>query len=202
LSIRCRMVGDMSDKPKLTRTDWIKAAFRALTAGGPQAIKAEVIARDLNMSKGSFYWHFKDVAALKVAMIEHWLEQGTRLVIADLEDRATAPHDRLAQLMRLATSGLTGPYGGPRVEAAIRDWARYEGFVQDAVAGTDRQRLAYVASLLQEGGADASDAEQKSVILYAALIGLEQLSGLSGLKPDVTLLATLDLVLKGLPVAS
>ena len=41
------------------------AGFRALSAEGPQGIRVEAIARQLKLSKGSFYWHFKDVQALK-----------------------------------------------------------------------------------------------------------------------------------------
>ncbi|NLH83356.1 MAG: TetR family transcriptional regulator, partial [Phyllobacteriaceae bacterium] len=52
----------MATRSTLSAEDWIKAAFRALSVGGVQAIRAEAIARDLNVSKGAFYWHFKDVA--------------------------------------------------------------------------------------------------------------------------------------------
>jgi AcrR family transcriptional regulator len=188
----------MAHKSRLSRTEWIKAAFRALTSGGPQAIRVESIARDLQVSKGSFYWHFKDVMALKQAMIDHWLEQGTQQIIAGLQDQATPPRTRLVQLMKTATAGQSGPYGGPRVEAAIRDWARYEGFVQAGVAQTDRQRLDFVAGLLCAAGVDKMAAQRKAEILYATLIGLEQLSERLESDAESLLLTTLDHLLSSL----
>ncbi|NOX72360.1 MAG: TetR/AcrR family transcriptional regulator [Alphaproteobacteria bacterium] len=189
----------MTRKPRLSRTEWIKAAFRALTSGGPQAIRVESIARELQVSKGSFYWHFKDLMALKKAMIDHWLEQGTAQIIAGLQDKATPPRARLVQLMKTATAGQSGPYGGPRVEAAIRDWARYEGFVQAGVAETDRQRLEFVAGLICSAGADKATAQRRAEILYATLVGLEQLSGRLETNAENLLLTTLDHLLSDLP---
>ncbi|WP_163317770.1 TetR family transcriptional regulator, partial [Enterobacter hormaechei] len=49
----------MPTRKTLSAEDWISAAFRALSQGGAQAIRAEAIARDLKVSKGSFYWHFR-----------------------------------------------------------------------------------------------------------------------------------------------
>lgn len=67
----------MAKRNSLTTDDWIRAGFRALTSGGPQAIKVEAIARRLHVSKGSFYWHFKDLSALQGAMLAHWLHSAT-----------------------------------------------------------------------------------------------------------------------------
>ena len=59
-----------SNMPKLRLgpEDWVMAGFRALAADGPQAVRAETLARGLGATKGSFYWHFKDLAALHQAM--------------------------------------------------------------------------------------------------------------------------------------
>ncbi|MFN3661424.1 TetR family transcriptional regulator [Yoonia sp.] len=41
--------------------DWLMAGFRALASHGPSALRAAALARDLGTTKGSFYWHFKDL---------------------------------------------------------------------------------------------------------------------------------------------
>jgi len=188
----------MANKIRLSRTEWIKAAFRALTEAGPQAIRVESIARDLQVSKGSFYWHFKNLAALKSAMIEHWLELGTHQIIATLEAEGTSPRERLMELVTQAVSDQTRPYGGPKVEAAIRDWARYDGFVENTVAKIDQLRVGYVTDLMVAVGGDQAKASQNADILYATLIGLNHLSRRGGADAKDLLLVTLDLLLTDL----
>lgn len=183
----------------LTPTDWIRAGFRALTQGGPQAIRAEALARSLKVSKGSFYWHFKDVAALKTAMIEHWQQAATHAVIAALDGAPASARDRLAQLISIVTDDRKAAYGGPLVEAAIRDWGRYDAGVQGAVQRIDTARLDYVTSLFCEHGFEADVAHIRAKTLYAALIGLEQLSTLKDVSVGADLEAVLDMLLLSPP---
>src|SRR5271155_404861 len=39
--------------------DWIRAAFARLSTEGIESVRIELLARDLGVSKGSFYWHFQ-----------------------------------------------------------------------------------------------------------------------------------------------
>jgi len=166
----------MSNRFTLSPDDWIKAAFRALSAGGPQAIKAEAIARDLKVSKGSFYWHFRDVPALKTAMLGHWATRATAQIIADVEANADHPRDRLRLLVGEATGDRSHDYGGEIVEGAIRDWARYDTEAARAVIDVDRRRIAYLVGLFRACGDGDSDSATKARILYAGLVGLSALA--------------------------
>lgn len=175
----------MSSTSRLSQTDWIKAAFRALTRGGPQAIRAETIARDLAVSKGSFYWHFKDVPSFKAAMITHWQQAATDAVIAALEDGNAPATIRLQRLFEFATSDRNAAYGGHLAEAAIRDWARYDNMVARALDNIDQQRINYVIGLFGELGFTQQTARSNANVLYGALIGLAQLSQMDGLNPQL-----------------
>ena len=166
----------MTTKSSLGKTDWIKAGFRALTQGGPQAVKAERIARDLNVSKGSFYWHFKDVPALKTAMLDHWMAAATQEIINAVDNSALPPQDQLRMLVQISTSELDADYGGPLTEAAIRDWARYDPLAAKALIDVDQKRLAYVEMLFTQAKIAPLQAKSNAGILYGALIGLQQLA--------------------------
>ncbi len=161
---------------KLTRQTWLQAAFRALTSGGPAAIKVEVIARDLTVSKGSFYWHFKNVPALKSEMLSHWKTTATQAVIKDLEKTATSPAKKLKSLIIAATSGRDDEYGGVLTEAAIRDWARYDPEVSVSVKQIDSKRLEFLKMLFSECGFDDENSASHARLIYASLIGLQALS--------------------------
>ena len=183
-------------KQSLSPTDWIQAAFRALTTGGPQAIRAESIARALKVSKGSFYWHFKDVPALKQAMLDHWQQVATQDVIDLVETGAPDAKARLHLLVRVSTALPDDTYGGDLAEAAIRDWARYDPAAAKVVRVIDGQRLKFVEAQFRALEFDQQQSRQGATILYAALIGLHQLAhhGLS--EPAGDLSALLEHLLK------
>jgi AcrR family transcriptional regulator len=189
----------MTAKPRLNRTDWIKAGFRALNTGGPKAIRAEAIARDLEVSKGSFYWHFKNLADLQKAMINHWQDQATNAFIATVDQTGANAPDKLRHLFAMIAGDLADPYGGAGVEAAIRDWARYDTAVQTALYAVDAQRITYVQTLLAQSGHAKPDAKRNARLLYAALLGYQQIAYLDPAAPMKDLPQLLDLVLNESP---
>jgi AcrR family transcriptional regulator len=163
----------MSTRKTLSAEDWIKGAFRALSGGGAQAIRAEAIARDLKVSKGSFYWHFKDVPALKVQMLQHWQDIATDGIIKDVEAAGISPRKQLRALVLEATGLPSSSYGGSSVESAIREWARHDSHTAAILKSVDERRLAYVAQLFRKCGQSEELSATNAQILYGALIGLE-----------------------------
>lgn len=161
---------------KLSSIKWIEAAFRALSTTGPQAIKAEAIARDLCVSKGSFYWHFTNIADLKTKMLEHWYDAATQQIIAQVNELEGSPADKLSALINIATGSKSQPYGGVSVEAAIRNWGKFNQEAGVMVKRVDTQRLTYLTQQLKAAGFDEKSARANAEILYAGLIGLEFLA--------------------------
>eukprot|EP00903_Cladosiphon_okamuranus_P001067 g1065.t1 len=157
-------------------SDHFPAAFRALAEAGPNAVRAEAIARDLKVSKGSFYWHFKDVPALKRQMLSHWQDKATDAIIAHVEAGGGTPQERLSRLVEVSTVSDTSAYGGVQVEAAIRDWARYDDNARAALKSVDERRVAYVQELFSNCGFEKAASRSKALLLYGGLIGLEALS--------------------------
>lgn len=190
------MAGKKTTKVPLTPDDWIKAGFRALSARGPQAIKVEAIAKTLKVSKGSFYWHFKDVAALKAAMLHHWLQVATHDIIADVSDDGLGPKEQLRRLVDIATGGRSEPYGGALTEAAIRDWARYDENAAATLKTVDTARRHFLKMLFEKSGIPLAQCVSYANILYATLIGLEQLSPAGALERKNDLSALLTLLLR------
>jgi AcrR family transcriptional regulator len=178
------------NREKLNTNSWIMAAFRALTIGGPQAIKVESIARDLKVSKGSFYWHFENVGALKTQMLQHWKSAASESVIANLEDDDTSAPDKLRLLIKFATGDANASYGGLLVESAIRDWARFDASATEAVRTVDMKRLNYLGDLFEQCISNPTMSKTNAAILYSALIGMEPLShaGLVDLRNDLNCL--------------
>ncbi len=162
---------------QLTRKDWVTAAFDALRNGGPQAIKVESIAKALKVSKGSFYWHFKNASDLKSAMLEQWLAVATTAVIQEVESSIKGPEETLDHLVRISAANLSSTSKHASMnQAAIRDWARYDPEVEMALKTVDKIRLDYVTRGFRLAGFKRKRSIENAKILYAALIGLESLA--------------------------
>jgi AcrR family transcriptional regulator len=186
-------------KQVMTARDWITAGFMALSTGGPPAIRVEAIARDLAVSKGSFYWHFKDVAALKSAMLYHWRQVATNGIIAGVERSEATSSEQLRLLVKLATGEISEPYGGTLAEPAIRDWARYDLEAAATLEAVDATRLEFLATIFARSGMQADRAAFSARTLYAALIGLEHLAKGTPTDRDTDLAALLELLMWAAP---
>ncbi|MBU2983004.1 TetR/AcrR family transcriptional regulator [Lentibacter algarum] len=163
----------MSDK-QLSKNDWIAAGFEALAKQGPQALKAEALARALGTTKGSFYWHFKDVAAFHDSMINKW--QNSATVITDEENPATTLRNLAQNYAVMADPNL-------------RAWARSNEQVAQALADSDTRKLTEIASLLEKCGVSNPELAQ---VLFAATIGLTETPGCDAKNAIATLV---DLIL-------
>jgi AcrR family transcriptional regulator len=149
---------------QLSAKDWLDAGLKALAASGFTALKAEPLAKALKVSRGSFYWHFADLAAYHAALLVHWREVAAERIIADLE---SVPKDGspLRLLLRRTFSGRLA------LEKAVRSWATFDLQARAAVQAIDRRRLDYVELLLRKAGLPEELAQARAQILYWAFIG-------------------------------
>jgi AcrR family transcriptional regulator len=152
---------------RIGRSEWIKAAVDALQRDGIEGVRVEVLATRLGVTKGSFYWHFADRAALHDAMLAHWRAVATAAIIDRVEREGGAPRAKLRYLTAITARGASAP----RLETAMRGWARQDKRVAQAIATADRERIAYVTGLLQAIGFEPEAAELRARLLFLAVIG-------------------------------
>jgi AcrR family transcriptional regulator len=152
-------------KVRTPRDAWMRAGLQALAHGGPDAVRVEALATSLGVSKGGFYWHFKDRQALLEEMLDGWEKAMVGDVIAQIESQPTKPRDKLRQLFALAST-VDFP-----VELAIRDWARREDKVAARVRRIDNRRMDYLRSLFAQLGLEEEEVEVRSVIAFSLFVG-------------------------------
>ena len=149
---------------RLNAADWLNAGFDALSELGPEALKAEPLAVRLNVSKGSFYWHFRDVPAYHAALMQAWRDSA----IAEIETQTGNGPTDVARLRSLAQA-----FAAPdAVEPAMRSWAQANDDARAAVDAVDNARLERLQALLSETGIDNPEMAR---ILYASAIGMTTL---------------------------
>ena len=126
---------------QLSAKDWLDQGLKTLAKDGFTALKAEPLAKAMGVSRGSFYWHFADIAAYHAAILARWHEVAAEQIIANVE-AASKDENPLALLLRRVF--------GERLmlERAVRNWASVDPAARAAVQAIDRRRLGYVESLL------------------------------------------------------
>lgn len=146
---------------------WLAAAWGELSRGGVDRVRIEPIAALLGVTKGSFYWHFRDRAALLDALLADWERRATLSVIALVDASSEAPRARLAELLRVTTNAREAP----DAEQAIRAWGASDPAARIRLERIDSRRERYVEDLLVAAGIARSKAKLRARALYLALIG-------------------------------
>jgi AcrR family transcriptional regulator len=149
---------------RLTKSDWIVHGLRTLANEGANALKVGPMATTLKVSRGSFYWHFRDIADFRSQLLRSWQERSTDQVIRELA-AAKAEQDRLKHLMRRAFAAKRN------LDRAIRSWAAEDEDVAKIVASVDARRVAYIAKLLVAAGVQSKQALPRAAFLYWAYLG-------------------------------
>ncbi len=181
---------------RLTRTDWLDHGLRTLAGKGPNALKADPLAAGLGVSRGSFYWHFRDIADFRAQVLESWRERTTEQIIRDMEAQQAEP-DRLGALMTAAFTPRPAAAKRPDLwaaEDAIRSWAMTDAKIAAVVAAVDERRTAYIAELLTAAGVARETASARAVFLYWAYLGQAVFMGRSAALAPAALAGIVDLL--------
>lgn len=149
---------------------WIEAAIDVLAREGVSGLRVELLAKRCGVTKGSFYWHFKDRQALIDAVLEFWKEGRIR----DIEKTTTvAPGKERDQLHYvIEVYGASRNRKGMAIELAVRDWARHDAQAAAIVEAVDLYRLECTQKLFVTAGMSNAEAKSRSLLLYACVFGL------------------------------
>lgn len=144
-------------KQRKTPQTWIAAGLKVLPRQGVDGIRAETLARALDTTKGSFYWHFKDVPAYHKALLAQWLD-GAQARFHTAIEKEEAANQRLR--------ALSGFRPTP-VDQAIRAWANHDKQARKAVVELDAAMLSAISACLAE--LDATHPDFPGLILASIL---------------------------------
>ncbi len=155
--------------PRLTRTNWINTAIEVFKIHGIEKVKIDSIAKDLRVTRGSFYWHFKKRQDLLDEILLSWEEINTRDVIKNLDNLKLPEKKQLEQLLKLAFSSSVEDFA---FEKSIRVWALTDENVMNVLKRMDKQRISYLQRLIVEIGWTKKEAEQHACYIYFCRTGL------------------------------
>ncbi|WP_339707808.1 TetR/AcrR family transcriptional regulator [uncultured Sphingosinicella sp.] len=163
------MTGTPKVRPtrRLTREDWIASARKTLVERGVDDVKVDRLAKQMRVTRGSFYWHFKHRRDLMEALLTDW-EARNYFEIAQIRARwaKTAP-----DLTEVVASWLEADPAFPSFDVAVRAWARKSTDVAEAVERADTAWIALLQELFEKSGYDSDESLVRARITHFHQIG-------------------------------
>jgi AcrR family transcriptional regulator len=143
---------------------WLAEALQVLTKSGNAKLPVDNIARALGVTKGSFYWHFKNRKDFVAGIIDYWDKQFTRPVIETVSANTGDARHRLWVLMEMVHSRDYARY-----DASVRAWAAQEPWIFDLCSQVDATRHQFARSLFAEIGFEGLECEMRARACIAYL---------------------------------
>ncbi|WP_146184025.1 hypothetical protein [Aliiroseovarius pelagivivens] len=124
----------------------------------------------MKTTKGSFYWHFKDLQDFHTSVLTRWEE----LSLSALEDQSRSEATPVGRLTLFAEN-LSHPQDPlpAGIDAPVRAWAHENHTAANAVATVDQAREQFLSGILRDLDLPNPDFIH---IVHSALIGFGTLS--------------------------
>lgn len=152
-------------KVRTPRERWVAAGLDALAEGGPDAVRVEVLARRLGVTKGGFYGHFSDRQELLEAVLDDWESRSGADVVAHVDDEPGSRLERAIHAAELTFSEELRP-----VDMAVRDWARRDPAVADRLRRLDNRRMDLLRRYFRDDFPDPAELEARCLLAFCAAV--------------------------------
>ena len=152
-------------RKSLTRDDWLRAAMELLRTRGIGGVRVLPLAKELRVTRGSFYWHFESHQDLLDAMLQWWDTEMTDAVIHHADAlKGNAPQRLRRAAEDIVANDLT------RYESAVRSWAEGDKRAAKALRRVLRKRVEYITGLFEEAGFPPGEARLRGDLLAVYLM--------------------------------
>lgn len=165
-------------RTRIDATGWVDAGLEILRTESIEHVKVERLAARLGISKGSFYWHFKNKADLHAAILQRWKENSLIEVVEALQKPSVSAPERLKRLLELSFWSADIPRAAD-LDLAIRGWARRFGPARLAVARFDAMRIEFIQRIFLKMDFSPKDAEARAHLAYPFIRYLNHSQGMS-----------------------
>ena len=147
---------------------WLQAAYETLIESGVDAVRILPLAKQLKLSRTSFYWFFKDRDALLDALVARWQRDNTGSIIS----RSEAYAETLAEAMlNVFDCWLDSNLFDSRFEFAVRSWALQSDALLQKVQEADELRIAALARMFARFGSSRPISDARARTTYLVQIG-------------------------------
>jgi AcrR family transcriptional regulator len=153
---------------KATKNDWLRAAVKLLVAEGVDQVRVLPLSSKLKVSRSSFYWYFKNRQDLLNQLLDYWGETNTKAIISHAKQPS---EDVVDGVLHIFECWVDERLYSPRLDMAVRNWARQSAAVRRLIDRADEERLAAIRAMYRRHGHDEEDAFIRARVLYYMQIG-------------------------------
>ena len=147
---------------------WLTEGIAVLGKDGFSRITINNLCQRLQITKGSFYHHFRSIDGYISSLMRHWLEKNTSSIISQTKQAESAIKEK--RLLYQLTLDINH-----KAEQNIRAWSYSHPIVKEYVEKADHLRLNFLTEIRIKMGQGLEKARDLAVQEYAVLIGIQQL---------------------------
>lgn len=151
---------------RYARADWIRTAWEILHEDAAERLPIAEIARRMGVTKGSFYWHFEDRSDFQQAMLAHYRDAQTDMVIRAMRKVEGSAAERLRRLILFIAHNIDA-----NLERTVFDWATLDAGVARALKEEYQRRADFVAELLRRAGVAPKEARSRGLAFASMIMG-------------------------------
>jgi AcrR family transcriptional regulator len=155
------------ERSQLQRFDWLQTALQIFVDEGIDAVRITRLADDLKVTRGSFYWHFKNREDLLMSLVSYWKGKNTAAITESIA-QATSLSDGI---LRLFETCVDAAQFDPRLDLALREWARRSDSIHRLVDSEDAARIDALRQFYQRFDYPMPQALIRARVFYYSQIG-------------------------------
>ncbi len=153
---------------KATRDDWLDLALSVLAAEGVGHVTVLNLSERLAVSRSSFYWYFKNRDELLDALLDRWDRLNTCSIVRQTQAPAATVNQAVCNVFRC---WVDPTIFSPRLDFAVREWARRSAKVRNALDHSDRERTEALKAMFVRFEYEDEEAFVRARVLYYMQIG-------------------------------
>ena len=150
---------DQRRTKRVSKSEWLEAALQILEHEGVDAVRVQRLARELQISRSGFYWHFKDRKDLLQQVLDYWTHEYTEVVSENELLLSLEPREQLHQVARMIHRHNLGKF-----DVVIQAWAKTDPLARAAADKVTKIRLDFLRRVFRELGFDRDQAEMRAML--------------------------------------
>ena len=155
------------ERNQLQRFDWLQKALEIFVEEGIDSIRITRLADDLGVTRGSFYWHFQNREDLINSLVSFWKDKNTAAITGSVAQAASLADG----ILRFFETCIDGSQFDPRLDLALREWARRSTAIRELLDGEDETRIEALRQFYLRFDYPMPQALIRARVLYYSQIG-------------------------------
>ncbi len=151
---------------------WLHVARETLIRDGIDGVKIDRLAKELKVTRGGFYWFFKSRNDILNQLLDHWSDIDNDAITCSLLEETEDP---FKSIINYAITIVTEKKYRPKLETAMRDWARISKHVKETVRTVDLRRIHALTEAFERLYLPYEIAKVRAQIVYFHQVGYNTL---------------------------